>query len=171
MRILRSHGITKDSAMFEQEAPGPWSYEQQSLGFNYRMNDIQAALGISQLKRLDQIMKERHLIQNYYKEELASLPFKFLENPRKVYSSLHLSIIRLENQDANYHKRIFENLRAAGIGVQLHYSPVHLQPFYRKRGFRPGDFIEAESYGTNAISLPIYPGLKDADLEYIKRTT
>ncbi|MDB4623047.1 UDP-4-amino-4,6-dideoxy-N-acetyl-beta-L-altrosamine transaminase [bacterium] len=158
---LRSHGITKDEARFERSAPGPWSYEQQRLGFNYRMTDLQAALGLSQLQRLDNIVSERNRQFLRYQELLADLPAQLLEIPEDVFSSVHLAVVRLQQATAEQHRRVFEALRTAGIGVQLHYTPVHLQPYYRRLGFREGDFPEAEAYGNNAISLPLFPGLHE----------
>lgn len=170
MMELRSHGITKDEARFERTAPGPWSYEQQNLGFNYRMTDLQAALGLSQLERLDVIVAERNHQLQRYRELLADLPVKLLEVPKDVLSSVHLAVIRLTHATAKQHRQVFEGLRAAAIGVQLHYSPVHLQPYYRRLGFHEGDFPEAEAYACNAISLPLYPGLHDRDQQRVTRT-
>ena len=170
MSLLRSHGITKDEARFELPAPGPWSYEQQDLGFNYRMTDLQAALGLSQLRRLELIVAERQRLHDQYRLLLADLPLRLLEIPQNVHSALHLAVIRLNNTSPEHHRQIFEGLRAAGIGVQLHYTPVHLQPYYRRLGFERGDFPEAEAYGSNAISLPLYPGLQDHDLQRVADT-
>ena len=170
MAVLRSHGITKDAARFERPAPGPWSYEQQDLGFNYRMTDLQAALGLSQLQRLDQIVVERQRLLDQYRQMLAGLPLQLLEIPRDVSSSLHLAVIRLADPSPTHHRNVFDGLRAAGIGVQLHYTAVHLQPYYRRLGFREGDYPEAEAYATNAISLPLYPGLQDHDLQRVADT-
>ena len=170
MADLRSHGITKDEARFDRPAPGPWSYEQQDLGFNYRMTDLQAALGISQLQRLEAIVAERQRLLEMYQLLLADLPLRLLKVPQDVNSALHLAVIRLDNNSPVHHRQVFEGLRAAGIGVQLHYSPVHLQPYYRRLGFQKGDFPEAEAYATNAISLPIYPGLEDHDLHRVADT-
>ncbi len=167
MMRLRSHGITKEQSQFERPALGPWSYEQQELGFNYRLTDLQAALGLSQLARLDEILLERTRLFGIYSLCLKDLPLRLLEIPENVQSSLHLAVIRLQDRDPDHHRRVFDGLRAAGIGVQLHYSPVHLQPYYRHMGFADGDFPEAEFYGRNAISLPIYPGLKDFEQEYV----
>jgi dTDP-4-amino-4,6-dideoxygalactose transaminase len=167
MADLRSHGITKEEARFEQPAPGPWSYEQQDLGFNYRLTDLQAALGLSQLERLEAIVAERQRLFEVYRENLASLPVSLLEIPPNVSSAMHLAVIRLHDAHPQHHRHVFEGLRAAGIGVQLHYSPVHLQPYYRRLGFSEGDFPEAEAYARNAISLPIYPGLQDHELEHV----
>jgi dTDP-4-amino-4,6-dideoxygalactose transaminase len=163
MADLRSHGITRDEARFERPAPGPWSYEQQDLGFNYRMTDLQAALGLSQLKRLEGIVEERLRLLGHYRQLLVGLPLRLLEIPADVSSALHLAVIRLEDPTPAHHRRVFDGLRSAGIGVQLHYSPVHLQPYYRRLGFREGDFPAAEAYANNAISLPLYPGLHKLD--------
>jgi UDP-4-amino-4,6-dideoxy-N-acetyl-beta-L-altrosamine transaminase len=164
MAVLRSHGITKDEARFELPATGPWIYEQQDLGFNYRLTDLQAALGLSQLDRLEPIVAERHRLLEVYRQRLANLPVSLLEVPPAVSSALHLAVIRLHDTDPDHHRRVFEGLRASGIGVQLHYSPVHLQPYYRHLGFVEGDFPEAEAYARNAITLPLYPGLQEQEL-------
>lgn len=167
MTELRSHGITRDSNRFERTSPGPWSYEQQELGFNYRITDIQAALGLSQLDRLNVIIEERHRLLMQYRKILLQLPLVFLKIPEDVLSALHLAVIRLSNPCEEYHRSVFEGLRAAGIGVQLHYMPVHLQPYYRRIGYKEGDFPNAELYGSNAISLPLYPGLTDSQQDYV----
>jgi UDP-4-amino-4,6-dideoxy-N-acetyl-beta-L-altrosamine transaminase len=170
MADLRSHGITKDEARFERPAPGPWSYEQQDLGFNYRMTDLQAALGLSQLQRLEDIVAERQRLLEQYRRLLAGLPLRLLEIPHDVHSALHLAVIRLDNASPAHHRQVFDGFRAAGIGVQLHYTPVHLQPYYRRLGFQQGDFPEGEAYATNAISLPLYPGLQDHHLQRVADT-
>ena len=167
MSELRSHGITKDVHRFERKPAGPWSYEQQDLGFNYRMTDLQAALGFSQLQRLDEIVSERNRLFQLYRVLLADLPVQLLEVPKAVLSSFHLAVIRLVDCNPKRHRLIFEGLRASGIGVQLHYTPVHLQPYYQRRGFKIGDFPNAEKYSQQAISLPLYPGLKDCDVERV----
>ena len=164
---LRSHGITKDTDKFVKDFHGPWSYEQHDLGYNYRMTDIHAALGISQLSRLDEIIKIRTKIYNFYLKSLSNMQINFLEIPKNVKSSFHLAVILLKNSDPEMHKKIFSFLRKKGIGVQLHYEPVHLQPFYQNFGFKKGDYFSAEEYATKAISLPIYPGLKDLEQEYV----
>jgi UDP-4-amino-4,6-dideoxy-N-acetyl-beta-L-altrosamine transaminase len=170
MADLRSHGIIKDETRFERPAPGPWCYEQQDLGFNYRMTDLQAALGLSQLQRLDTIVEERQRLFEQYGFLLTGLPLRLLEIPHEVHSALHLAVIRLENPSSLHHRKLFDGLRSAGIGVQLHYTPVHLQPYYRRLGFQEGDFPVAEGYATNAISLPLYPGLQDHDLKRVVDT-
>lgn len=170
MAELRSHGIVREAERFEQPAPGLWVYEQQQLGFNYRITDLQAALGLSQLQRLDDIVGERNRQLQYYRELLAGLPVQLLEVPEDVLSSVHLAVIRLQQATAEQHRQVFEGLRAAGIGVQLHYSPVHLQPYYQVMGFREGQFPEAEAYASSAISLPLYPGLRDVDQHRVVST-
>ena len=163
MEKLRSHGIVRDVECFEQPAAGPWTYEQQELGFNYRITDIQAALGLSQLQKLEEIVEERNRQLCRYQELLVDLPVQLLNVPDNVLSSVHLAVIRLQQVSAQQHRQIFEGLRGSGIGVQLHYSPVHLQPYYRKLGFEIGQFPEAEAYATSAISLPLFPGLQDEE--------
>jgi UDP-4-amino-4,6-dideoxy-N-acetyl-beta-L-altrosamine transaminase len=167
MAELRSHGIVREAERFERPAAGPWVYEQQQLGFNYRITDIQAALGLSQLQRLDEIVVERNQQLQRYRELLADLPVQLLEVPENVQSSVHLAVIRLQQDTAEQHRQLFEGLRAAGIGVQLHYSPVHLQPYYRHMEFKDGDFPGAEAYASNAISLPLYPGLQECDQQRV----
>ena len=169
MGELRCHGITKDPARFQLPATAPWSYEQQALGFNYRMTDIQAALGLSQLS-VDEIVNVRNRQFQLYLEMLKSLPVHLQEIPNDVYSSVHLAVIRLADSNPLHHRFVFEGLRAAGIGVQLHYTPVHLQPYYRRLGFQEGEFFEAEAYATNAISLPVYPGLQELDQQRVVHT-
>ena len=164
----RSHGITRDVDRFEYPALGPWSYEQQDLGFNYRMTDLQAALGLSQLQKLDAIIAERNKQFLIDKDLLSQLPLKLLVVPEDVRSSLHLA--GLADPNAEHHCRVFKGLRSAFIGVQLHYSPVHLQPYYRRLGFSEGDFPKAEAYATNAISLPLFPGLMYEDQQRVAET-
>jgi len=163
MSELRSHGIVRKAERFERPAAGPWVYEQQQLGFNYRITDIQAALGLSQLQRLDAIVAERNRQLQRNRELLADLPVQLLEVPENVLSSVHLAVIRLQQATAEQHRQVFEGLRAAGIGVQLHYSPVHLQPYYRALGYAEGQFPEAEAYASSAISMPLFPGLTESD--------
>lgn len=159
MAELRSHGIVRETERFERPAAGPWVYEQQQLGFNYRITDIQAALGLSQLDRLEQIVTERNKLLITYRDLLSDLPVQLLKIPEGVMSSVHLAVIRMQGASVAEHRQLFADLRSKGIGVQLHYSPVHLQPYYRYLGFAEGQFLEAEAYATSAISLPIYPGL------------
>jgi UDP-4-amino-4,6-dideoxy-N-acetyl-beta-L-altrosamine transaminase len=167
MAELRSHGIVREVERFERPAAGPWVYEQQQLGFNYRMTDLQAALGLSQLQRLDEIVAERNRLLQRYRELLAELPVRLLEVPEGVLSAVHLAVIRLEGVSPAQHRQVFEVLRAAGVGVQLHYSPVHLQPYYRWLGFGEGQFPQSEAYASSAISLPLFPGLTPKDQQRV----
>jgi dTDP-4-amino-4,6-dideoxygalactose transaminase len=164
---LRSHGIVREPKRFARPAAGPWVYEQQQLGFNYRITDIQAALGLSQLQRLDAIVAERNQQLQRYRELLADLPVQLLEVPEDRLSAVHLAVIRLQQATAEQHRQVFDGLRAAGIGVQLYYSPVHLQPYYRAMGFAEGQFPEAEAYASCAISLPLFPGRSAADQQRV----
>ena len=163
MSELRSHGLVREPERYERPAAGPWVYEQQQLGFNYRMTEIQAALGLSQLQRLDEIVAERNRQLQRYRDLLTELTVQLLKVPEKVLSSVHLAVIRLQQATAQQHRQVFEALRGAGIGVQLHYSPVHLQPYYRTLGFAEGQFPESEAYAISAISLPLFPSLAEAD--------
>lgn len=158
-KLYRTHGITKNSSEFKLKSNGLWYYEQQLLGYNYRMTDIQAALGRSQLKRLDTFISKRNDIAEKYDLFLKDLPLSLpiLSSKDNLLSSFHLYVIRLqEKKHINKHAQIFNYLRSNGLGVNLHYTPVHLQPYYRKFGFKKGDFPEAESYGKTAISIPIH---------------
>ena len=167
MRDLSTHGIIKDSSRFISKSSCPWFYEQQYLGFNYRITDIQSSLGLSQLSKLSRFVKKRNEIFYIYSDLLRDQPISILEIPKNVYSALHLMIIRLNNSDEEFHRSVFKELRNHDIGVQLHYLPVHLQPYYKNLGFKVGDFPNAEFYAKNAISLPIYPALKLEEINYI----
>jgi len=165
MALLRSHGITREPADMTQAADGPWYYQQIELGFNYRITDIQAALGLSQLNRLDAFVDRRHQLAEIYRRQLAGLPFNWQLQPDDCRSSLHLFVIRLQtSQIGKSHLNVFRQLRDAGIGVNLHYIPVHLQPFYQNRGFKPGDYPQAEQYYADAITLPLYPDLTESQV-------
>lgn len=164
MRLLRSHGITREESEMTHDSDGPWYYEQIQLGFNYRMTDIQAALGVSQMARVDAYVAQRHQIAAYYDGLLVGLPVQ-VPAREEGYSALHLYVIRLKlDLIGRTHHDVFVALREQGIGVNLHYIPVYTQPYYREMGFASGDFPEAERYYCEAISLPIYPGLSDADI-------
>ncbi|OHB46077.1 MAG: hypothetical protein A2178_00525, partial [Planctomycetes bacterium GWC2_49_10] len=161
MRSLRSHGITSDAAdMSPRTAAEIWNYQQIGLGFNYRMTDIQAALGLSQMQRLDEFVTKRHSIAQRYGELLANTPVVTPVQHADSYSSFHLYPIRLKLGDINKtHRQVYEALRAKGILVNLHYIPVYRQPYYEKMGFRKGCCPEAEKYYSEVISIPMYPGL------------
>lgn len=168
LRLLRSHGMERDPARLEQPAAGGWAYEQQVLGFNYRLTDLQAALGTSQLERLEAFLHKREALARRYDELLAGLPLRSQRREAHSRSGLHLYIVRLD--DTARHASVFEQLRGAGIGVNLHYIPVYLQPYYRRLGFRPGHCPEAERYHASAITLPLYPGLSAADQDHVVRS-
>lgn len=171
LRRLRSHGITRDAGLMAEHNPGPWHYEQIELGYNYRMTDIQAALGASQMDRLDAFVTRRRELAARYASLLADLPLQLPLQDSRVQSSWHLYVVRLRlDQIERSHREVFDALRAAGIGVNLHYIPVHLQPYYRALGFAPGHCPEAERYHREAISLPLYPGLSERDQDYIAAT-
>lgn len=162
LRSLRSHGITRDAATMERESDGPWYYEMVELGLNYRMTDIQAALGVSQLARLESFLARRRALVRRYATLLDGLPLVLPQSDVLDDSAWHLYVVRMKlGAISATHRQVFERLRQAGIGVNLHYIPVHLQPYYRRLGFAPGQFPEAEQYYREAISLPMYAGLTD----------
>jgi UDP-4-amino-4,6-dideoxy-N-acetyl-beta-L-altrosamine transaminase len=165
---LRSHGITRRPDLFEYANPGPWYYEQLELGYNYRLTDIQAALGLSQAKRIDAHVARRQEIARRYDEALAELPVTRPWQDPETQSSWHLYVVRLALDRIKKTQRgVFEALQRAGIGVNVHYIPIHLQPFYRKLGFRSGDFPEAESYYREALTLPLFPSLKLDEIDTV----
>jgi UDP-4-amino-4,6-dideoxy-N-acetyl-beta-L-altrosamine transaminase len=163
--LLRNHGITRESVMMEKECEGAWYYQQVDLGYNYRMTDIQAALGRSQLQRVDNFVARRRRLAERYNQAFRGLP---LDTPWQApgrSSAWHLYAIRLKS--AKGRGEIFNRLHERGIQVNVHYIPVHLQPYYRWMGFKPGDFPNAEAYYENAISLPLFYGLSDADQDSV----
>ncbi|OPG69303.1 UDP-4-amino-4,6-dideoxy-N-acetyl-beta-L-altrosamine transaminase [Pseudomonas ogarae] len=162
MALLRSHGITRDPALMTHGADGPWYYQQVDLGFNYRMTELQAALGVSQMTRLDQYVARRHQLARRYDELLAELPLTTPWQHPDSYSGLHLYVIRLQlDKLQKSHRQVFDSLRELGIGVNLHYIPVHTQPYYKCMGFKVGDFPLAESYYSEAISLPMFQTMSE----------
>lgn len=168
MALLRSHGITRDAVQMRKPADGPWYYEQLELGYNYRLTDMQAALGVSQFARLDEFVKQRNNIARRYDNLLKGFPLLLPTVDSKNTSAYHLYVVRLQTAAIRRtHREIFEDLRDHGVGVNLHYMPVHLQPYFRDRGFRPGLCPEAERHGQEAISLPLYPGLTDAQQDKV----
>jgi len=168
MEMLRSHGITRDAEKMTREPDGPWYYEQQALGFNYRMTDLQAALGLSQVDRLDEYVARRHELAARYDRLLVEVPVTTPRQHPDSYSAFHLYVIRMEDGgDPGRRRRVFEGLRARGIGVNVHYIPVHMQPYYQRLGFTKGDFPAAEAYYAEAISLPMYPALSEAEQDQV----
>lgn len=167
IKQLGSHGVTRNPDLLTEDH-GPWYYEQQALGFNYRLTDIQAALGISQLDKLSAFIEKRNELADYYNTRLKQLAVTPLAQHSQCYSSYHLYVIQLpSNVD---HRQCFEKLRQHKIGVNLHYIPIHLQPYYKKLGFQTGDFENAEAYYKKAITLPLHPNLTRSDIDYICET-
>lgn len=165
---LRTHGITRNPEFMEGESHSPWYYQQVELGFNYRITDIQAALGASQMRRIDEFVTRRNALAHRYNELLKDLPVTLPWQHPDTYSAYHLYVIRLKLKEiGKTHRQVFEALRKADIGVNLHYIPVHTQPYYRNLGFKIGDFPEAEKYYEEAISLPLYYGLTKEEQDFI----
>lgn len=163
MRLNRAHGITRDPEDMAGEPQGPWYYEQLALGFNYRMTELQAALGVSQMRRLDDYVARRNAIARRYDDLLADLPLLRPWVDPDAYSAFHLYVVRLQTECIGRSRReVFEFLRARGIGVNVHYIPVHTQPYYRGLGFYAGQFPVSEAYYAEAISLPMFPTLDAA---------
>ena len=159
---LRSHGITRDEKFMSNPSHGPWYYEQIDLGLNYRMTDIQAALGISQMNRIDQYVQRRNELAQRYDELLVNLPIYTPKQPDYVYSSRHLYVIRLNLSDINKgHREVFEALRQNDIGVQIHYIPVPMHPYYQKKGFTMDEYPNSLSYYQEAISIPMFPTMTE----------
>jgi UDP-4-amino-4,6-dideoxy-N-acetyl-beta-L-altrosamine transaminase len=168
MSLLRSHGITREPSMMTHEPDGPWYYQQIGLGYNFRMTEMQAALGVSQLQRLDAYVARRHWLARRYDRLLAALPIVTPWQHPDAYSAMHLYVIRLKTAEiGDVHRRVFASLREHGIGVNLHYIPVHTHPYYRAMGFNIGNFPEAERYYTEAISLPMYPTMTEAQQDQV----
>ncbi|WLH11315.1 UDP-4-amino-4,6-dideoxy-N-acetyl-beta-L-altrosamine transaminase [Pseudomonas hefeiensis] len=168
LQRLRSHGMTRDAGQMTEPSHGPWYYQQVELGFNYRMTDLQAALGLSQLNKLDGFIARRRELAARYHRLLGGLPLTLPGSQPEAESAWHLYVVRLQLDGiALSHLQVFEGLRAAGIGVNLHYIPVHLQPYYRDQGFATGDFPQAERYYSEAISLPMFPSLSDEQQDYV----
>jgi dTDP-4-amino-4,6-dideoxygalactose transaminase len=167
MARLRTHGITRDPAQMTHETDGPWYYQQIELGFNYRMTDIQAALGASQLQRLDDYINRREALAARYDRLLADLPVRTPYRDPRQRSALHLYPIQVEAPGGPDRGRVFDALRDAGIGVNVHYIPVHTQPEYHRRGFRQGDFPQTEAFYRQAMSLPMFPMLTESDQDHV----
>jgi UDP-4-amino-4,6-dideoxy-N-acetyl-beta-L-altrosamine transaminase len=175
MTLLRSHGITRDETQMNHKSDGPWYYQQIELGFNYRMTELQAALGVSQMERLDAYVVRRHELASDYDRLLKDLPITTPWQHPDGYSGLHLYVIRLQLDKVNKtHHQVFVGLRERSIGVNVHYIPVYRHPYYQKMGFKGGDFPESEQYYKEAISLPLYPTLASDEqmtvIEALKET-
>ena len=167
LALFRNHGVTRDESLMTQPSHGPWYYEQIELGYNYRMTDVQAALGISQMKRLDANVARRHEIAAQYDAKLADLPLQLPFRETFNYSAFHLYVVLLDDARAAERRSVFESLRSQGIGVNVHYIPVHMQPFHRQPGRETGAFPCAEDYYARAISIPMYASLTDREQDQV----
>lgn len=168
LRLLRSHGMTRDAELLERTPDGGWYYEQQMLGFNYRITDLQAALGLSQLQRLEDMQARRTALADRYDALLADLPLILPIRLSDRKSSWHLYAVEIDETRTNRSRgEVFSRLREAGIGVNVHYIPIHTQPYYERLGFKPGDFPAAEAYYKRAISLPLFPAMTTEQQERV----
>ena len=168
LKLLRSHGMTRNLETMVSESHGPWYYQQIALGYNYRITDIQCALGLSQFKRIDEFVVKRHELAERYNQALKDLPVILPFQESYNYSAFHLYVIQLKlDQIKKTRREVFDELCAAGIGVAVHYIPVHLQPYYQQFGFKDGDFQEAEKYYNGAITLPLYVGLGEVEQSFV----
>lgn len=166
--LLRSHGITRDRERLHDKDAGGWYYEQLELGYNFRLTDIQAALGTSQMRRLGTFLERRRALAARYRERIASLPLDVQQVAEGCRSSYHLFIVQIAHKDAARVRRaVYDGLQAEGIRTNVHYIPIHLQPYYRALGFRPGNFPAAERYYERALSLPLFPALGEAQQDRI----
>jgi len=171
LRLLRSHGMTRDPSEMERPSEGAWYYEQQVLGFNYRMTDVQAALGLSQLGRLDSLHAQRETHVQRYQDLLADLPLLLPVQLPDRRSSWHLYAVEVDAaRTRNTRAVVYERLRSAGIGANLHYIPIHTQPYYTRLGFKRGDFPAAEQYADRAISIPLFPALTPEQQSFVAQT-
>lgn len=168
MRMLRSHGITNTPEMMTEESHGPWYYQQISLGFNYRMTDVEAALGLSQLGKLNAFLEKRNALALHYDKLLSELcGITPLQQSSDSYSSYHLYVARIDLSSNEQHANVITNLREQGIFAHVHYIPIHLQPYYKNLGFKVGDFPNAETYYKQAVTLPLFPELTFEQVEFV----
>jgi dTDP-4-amino-4,6-dideoxygalactose transaminase len=168
MRMLRSHGITRDESEFEFTNDGPWYYEQQELGLNYRLTDIAAALGLSQLQRIDAFVKQRNAIATRYDNAFASTQVAIPHINSDCISAFHLYIARCDFENSDVTRvQLFQNMKNSGVLLNLHYIPIYRQPFYSKMGFDPKSFPNAERYYKQAFSIPMYADLTEADQDTV----
>ncbi len=167
LKLLRNHGITREQRLMLDPSEGPWYYQQVALGYNYRMTDMQAALGVSQMLRLDELVGHRRFLADRYDQKLGSLPLILPRRSPGCESAWHLYVVQLAAAVRKARRAVFDELRAEGIGVNVHYIPVHTQPHYRNLGFAPGDFPASEAYYKAAISLPLYAGLSERDQDFV----
>lgn len=166
MLLFRSHGVTRDETLYEGESHGGWYYQQVELGLNYRMTDLQAALGLAQMTRLGEYVARRNALAERYDALLGDLPLDRPGRLEQAYSAFHLYVIRV---DASRRRQVFDQLRANGIGANVHYIPVHTQPYWSRFGFGEGQFPAAEEYYARAISIPLYPAMTEQDQDEVVR--
>jgi UDP-4-amino-4,6-dideoxy-N-acetyl-beta-L-altrosamine transaminase len=166
LRLIRSHGVTREADQLIDPLEGGWHYQQISLGFNYRMTELQAALGVSQMTRLDLFVTKRRQLAAIFDQQLKDLPLILPAQAAWSKSSYHLYPVQVMH-DIHTRKDVYDRLKAKGLGVNVHYIPVHTQPFYRARGFDWGDYPNAESYYRSAVSIPLYPGMSEQDQDYV----
>lgn len=168
LSLFRSHGITRDPNLMTHAPDGPWYYQQIELGFNYRMTELQGALGLSQMRRVDSFVSRRHELARRYDERLSPLPLTLPWQHEDGYSGLHLYVVRLKLDEIDRsHSEVFKAMQAQGIGVNLHYIPVHLQPYYERLGFRRGDYPVSETYYAEAITLPMFPAMTESQQDIV----
>ena len=160
LKLFARHGVTKDPTQYQGESHGPWYYQQLKLGYNYRLSDMHAALGLSQLKKLDVFIQKRSELAKVYDEGLADLPLKLPIVQPQSKSAWHLYMVELTQHDR---QDVYQQLQNKGVGVNVHYIPIHLQPFYQQLGFKQGDFPLSEHFYQNALTLPLFPSLTDAE--------
>ena len=168
MRMLRSHGITNDPSLMTEESHGPWYYQQLSLGYNYRMTDVEAALGLSQLKKLESFLEKRNVLARHY-DQLLRPHSNILPLTQSIddYSSYHLYVVKVDSLNNDKRAKLVSELRERGIFAHVHYIPIHLQPHYKDLGFKKGDYPNAEHYYQQAITLPLFPELTLEEAEHV----
>ena len=167
LALLRSHGITRAPERLTVSVEGAWYYEQQTLGYNYRLTDLHAALGLSQLRRLDEFVERRGALARRYNERLAGLPLQLPTVLPGNVSAFHLYVVRIIAAAGKTRRQVFDELRHLGVGVNVHYIPVHLQPYYRMLGFAEGQYPEAEAHGETAITLPLFAALTEEQQDLV----
>lgn len=168
MARLRSHGVTRDVDLMPDPVDGPWSYQMVELGLNYRLTDIQATLGLTQMQRLEDFVARRNALAGAYGPLLRDLPLILPAPLGDDYSAWHLYVVEIDGDQTDLERlEVYNRLRAAGIGVNVHYIPVHTQPFYRRRGFAPGDFPASEAYYARALTIPLYAAMTDAQQDTV----
>jgi len=167
MSRLRSHGLTNIPEEMTEPSHGPWYYQQLELGFNYRMTDMQAALGLSQLKQLDNFVSVRNDIATTYNHAFANSTLAHLTQSDDCYSSYHLYIVRLTQCNVEKHKSVITGMREQGVIAHLHYIPIHLQPYYQALGFSEGDYPNAETYYKQAVTIPLHPTMTADEQQFV----